>query len=183
MPSMNVQHYVRHPVLKIKSNRLFREGCMKFLIPAILFVSTAVSAKCLNHDPSFPGSYLGGMENTMVVAPTENGYTGMPLTDYVCSQYYILNDPVVRVNVRGGNTKLRNQVVTIDIMGKYMNSGHSAFVRLTRISLTQFQPLQSDSENFTPASDLEKVQGLVSDLQASGYHYVDSSFMNPGNSW
>lgn len=156
---------------------------MKFLIPAILLVSTAASAKCLNHDPAFPGSYLGGMESAMAVAPTENGYVGMPLTDYVCSQYYILNNPVVRINVRGGNTKLHNQVLTIDIMGKYMNSGNSAFVRLTRISPTQFQPLQSDSENFTPVSDLERVRELVSDLQASGYSYVDSTFMNPGNTW
>lgn len=156
---------------------------MKFLFPFILFVSTTASAKCLNHDPAFPGSYLGGMEYTMVVAPTENGYTGMPLTDYVCSQYYILNKPVVRINVRGGNTKLRNQVLTIDIMGRYMNSGNPAFIRLTRINMTQFQPLQSDSENFTPASDLEKVKELVSDLQTSGYRYVDSIFMNPGNTW
>ena len=156
---------------------------MKFLFPVILFVSTTASAKCLNHDPAFPGSYLGGMEYTMVVAPTENGYTGMPLTDYVCSQYYILNKPVVRINVRGGNTKLRNQVLTIDIMGRYMNSGNPAFIRLTRINMTQFQPLQSDSENFTPASDLEKVKELVSDLQTSGYRYVDSIFMNPGNTW
>ncbi|EBP2521080.1 hypothetical protein QI36_19290 [Salmonella enterica] len=107
----------------------------------------------------------------------------MPLTDYVCSQYYILNNPVVRINVRGGNTKLRNQVLTIDIMGKYMNSGNSAFVRLTRISPTQFQLLQSDSENFTPASDFAKVKELVSDLQASGYSYVDSTFINPNNTW
>ncbi|MHB9330585.1 MULTISPECIES: hypothetical protein [Enterobacteriaceae] len=156
---------------------------MKILIPAVLFVSTAVSAKCLNHDPAFPGSYLGGMQNTMVVAPTESGYVGMPMTDYVCSQYYILNNPVVRINVRGGNTRLRNQVVTIDIMGRYMNSGNPAFTRLARISQTQFQPLQSDSENFTPASDLERVKELVSDLQASGYSYVDSAFMNPGNTW
>ncbi|HAT2285774.1 TPA: hypothetical protein I8190_002519 [Citrobacter freundii] len=105
------------------------------------------------------------------------------MTDYVCSQYYILNSPVVRINVRGGNTKLRNQVVTIDIMGRYMNSGNPAFIRLARISQTQFQPLQSDSENFTPASDLERVKELVSDLQASGYSYVDSAFMNPGNTW
>lgn len=156
---------------------------MKFLFPVILIVSTTASAKFLNHDPTFPGSYLGGMEYTMVVAPTENGYTGMPLTDYVCSQYYILNKPVVRINVRGGNTKLRNQVSTIDIMGRYMNSGNAAFIRLTRINMTQFQPLQSDSENFTPASDLEKVKELVSDLQASGYRYVDFTFMNPGNTW
>lgn len=156
---------------------------MKFLFPFILIVSTTASAKCLNHDPAFPGSYLGGMEYTMVVAPTENGYTGMPLTDYVCSQYYILNKPVVRINVRGGNIKLRNQVLTIDIMGRYMNSGNPAFIRLTRINMTQFQPLQSDSDNFTPASDLEKVKELVSDLQASGYRYVDPIFMNPGNTW
>ena len=46
---------------------------MKVLIPAVLFVSTAVSAKCLNHDPAFPGSCLGGMQNAMVVSPTESG--------------------------------------------------------------------------------------------------------------
>lgn len=53
----------------------------------------------------------------MIVAPTGNGHTGIQLTDYVCSQYYILNNPVIRINVRGGNTGLRNQVLTIDIMG------------------------------------------------------------------
>lgn len=57
---------------------------------------------------AFPGSYLGGMEKTMAVAPTENGYVGIPLTYYVCSQYYILSNPVVCSNVRGGNTKLHN---------------------------------------------------------------------------
>ncbi|EHD22811.1 hypothetical protein EH206_17295 [Brenneria nigrifluens DSM 30175 = ATCC 13028] len=107
----------------------------------------------------------------------------MPLTDYVCSQYYILNNPGVRISIRGGKTALRNQVLTIDIIGKYLNSGEPAFVRLIRINTSQFQPLQSNSENFTPASDIEKVKELVSDLQAGGHTYVDSIFFNPNNSW